>query len=107
MLGSTLESNGVATKSHEQDLEDLVQPNWLAWLNQLAAKVRVSFGVMVWLEGGQAEAGALLGLVAMYPQPPPPPHFAPPGPLPICPSHTLPPIRPSGHCEQTALRGGG
>ena len=56
---------------------------WLAWLNQVAAKVRVRFRVMmVWLEGGQEQVrgvcdGPPLGLGGMYP--------------PYCPTWTLPP----------------
>ena len=72
---------------------------WPAWPNQLAAKVRVGFRVMVWLEGGQGEVrgardGPTLGLGGMYP-PPPPPQIAPPGP-------PSPPTDPPGPPPQKA-----
>ena len=55
--------------SHERNFGGScsAQSTWLAWPNQLAAKVRVRFMVMVWLEGGQGE---VRGACA----PPPPPH---------------------------------
>ena len=59
------------------------QSTWLAWPDQLAAKVRVRFMVMVWLEGGRGE-----------PVPPPPP----PSPLaPTVRGLAGPPAAPSDH----------
>ena len=64
----------------------LAQSTWLAWPNQLTAKVRVRFMVMVWLEGEQR---AVRGACA-----PPPAQIAPPGPPPNQPSQPPPPPLP-------------
>ena len=91
----------------------VAQSTWLAWPNQLAAKVRVRFMVMVWLEGGQGEVRG--ACAPPPPRPPPsPPQISPPGPPP---QPTLP-IRPSpqdkscargcaGQCELPQCRGRG
>ena len=61
------------------------QSTWLAWPSPLAAKVRVRFLVMVWLEGGQGEVrGACPPPPPQHPKsphldPPPPPRIAPLG----------------------------
>ena len=61
---------------------------WLAWTNQLAAKVRVRFMVMLWSEGGQVEARG-----ACAPHPPLPPQIAPPGPPPPNRPSRTPPLQ--------------
>ena len=61
------------------------QSTWLAWPNQLAAKVRVRFMVMVWLGGGK-------GSLPPPPQHPKSPHLdTPPPTTPNCPTWTPPP----------------
>ena len=64
----------------------------MAWPNQLAAKVRVGFMVMVWLEGGQGE---VRGACAPPPQHPKSPYLEPPPTTPNCPTWTPPPNQPS------------
>ena len=51
-VGVQMESNDVA-KAAMNEIRGIcsAQSTWLAWPNQLAAKVRVRFMVMVWLEG--------------------------------------------------------
>ena len=56
------------------------QLTWLAWPNQLAAKVRVRFMVMVWLEGGQGEARGACPPPPQPTLPDPPPLQSPPPP---------------------------
>ena len=67
------------------------QINMAGMANQVAAKVRVRFMVMVWLEGGQGEVRGA---------PPPPPRanhqglVPPPTTTPNCPTWTPPPPSP-------------
>ena len=65
---------------------------WVAWPYYLAAKVRVRFMVMVWIEGGQGEVRG-----ACAPRPPHTPQIAPPG------SPTPTPTRPTCTPPQPAL----
>ena len=68
------------------------QSTWLAWPNQLAAKVRVRFMVMVWLDGWQGEVRGTCD-----PPPPPTPNhptWTPQPPLPTPPPPITPPYAP-------------
>ena len=65
-------------------------------INMLAAKVRVRFMVMVWLEGGQGEVRGACAPPPKSPHLDPPPIAPPPNPPPMPPPPPPPPPPPGG-----------